>query len=219
MTGLAWRWLKFGLLVAGLACAAWAALALGIDWTALTAERLRAAVEAWGWWSPVTYFLIYAQPLVPLPTSVMCMAAGLLFGAWWGAALALAGAIARAGGQFLLARTCGRELIQSLLRGRLAHWDARLGRHGFQTVCLIRLVPNLPYDVQNFGLGCSQVPFGAFLLGTIVGLIPGLALWVILGQTLTNPADFWRVLGLLLAVCAVLWLRRRRQARRGQAPL
>ncbi len=211
-------WLKFALLVSGMAGIAVLAAALGFDWSHLSADRVREAVRAWGWWTPVTFFFLYGQPVVPLPITVVAMAAGVLFGVWWGAALMLATAVVRGCGQFLLARLCGREAIQSLLKGRLATWDDRLGRQGFKTVCWIRLVPNVPYDLQNLGLGCSRVSLGAFALGTMVGTLPIVALWVAVGRSVTAITDVWRVVGVLLAVAAAWMIQRRLRARPLHAP-
>ncbi len=214
MTRAQWTGVKLGGCVLGMAALLGIVQRLGIPWSRLTPEQVRAAVLAWGWWSPLAFFLLYAQPLVPLPISVMGMAGGLLFGVWGGGALTLIAAVIRACGQFVLARTCGREAIQMLLKGRLATWDARLGRQGFQAVLWVRLVPNFPYDIQNLVLGCSSVSLGAFALGTLVGLIPSMFLWVYLGQTLTDLANLLRVIAVLLAITAVWLLQRRLRAAR-----
>ena len=209
MKRLTWQWLKLGLLIGGLAAIALALRAAGMGWTSLTPERLRAAIAHWGWWSPAAFFLLYAQPVVPLPFTVVAASAGLAFGMVGGGALLLLAATTRGCIHFLLARTCGRGAVQSLLKGRLASWDARLGRNGFATVCWIRLVPNFPYDMQNLGLGCTQVSLGAFVLGTLVGLLPGVVLWVAIGRMLLEPARRGPLaaLGLLLAAG---WLVQRR---------
>ena len=205
MKPLQWKWVKLAALVAGLAAAAVALRAAGVNWSELTPEQVRAGLQRFGWWSPLIYIVAFGQPLIPLPGSIMAMAAGLLFGMGGGFAAAWIAAALRGCGQFFLARICGREAIATLLRGRLAAWDERMGHDGFQTVFWIRVVPNLPYDMQNFGLGCSRVPFGTFLAATALGLVPGLLVWVYLGYTLSDYSQLWKI-GLGLLAVAGLWM-------------
>jgi uncharacterized membrane protein YdjX (TVP38/TMEM64 family) len=202
-------WGKVALLVGGMAAAAAALSRFGVRWQDLSPEQVRAAVLAYGWWSPAAYLLLFAQPLVPLPASVMAMAAGLSFGPALGFVAAWGAGAVRACGQFLLAKACGRGVIERLLRGRLAEWDRRLGEAGFLTVLWIRVVPNVPFDLQNFGLGCSRIAIGPFALATLLGIIPGIFLWVYLGHTLTTPREGWKIAAALIALAA-LWLVRHR---------
>ena len=199
-----WQWVKLGALAAGVAAVVLALRLLGLDWSKLTPERVRSTIQAFGWWSPLVYIAVFGQPIIPLPGSIMAMASGLLFGLGGGFLAAWIAAILRGCGQFVLGRFCARGAIQSLLRGRMAAWDERIGRDGFQTVFWIRVLPNVPYDIQNFGLGCSRVPFRAFLPATVLGLIPGLLVWVYLGYTLSDYSQMWKIGVALLGVTG-LW--------------
>ena len=206
MKPLQWKWVKLGILVAGLVAVVASFRMVGVDWSHLTPDQVRATVQAFGWWAPVIYVLAFGQPVIPLPGSIMAMAGGLLFGLGGGFFAAWIAAILRGCGQFVLARVCGREAIAGLLRGRLAAWDERMGRDGFQTVFWIRLLPNVPYDIQNFGLGCSRVPFRTFFFATVLGLIPGLIVWTYLGYTLSDYSQVWKIGVGLLAVAGLYWL-------------
>lgn len=191
--------------------------ALGVRWSSLVPERIRAYVLSFGWWAPVVYFLLYAQPLVPLPASVMLMTAGLAFGLGVGLPLGYAALVMRACGQFLMTRWFGREAIEGLLRGRLAQLDHTVERWGFQAVFLFRLIPNVPYDMQNFSLGLSSVHFSDFFFATLLATLPGTFLWVYLGHTTTGADALWRaaaVIVVLLGLGALFrWARARRAAR------
>ena len=199
-----WEWAKFSALVLVTVAVVLTLRCLGVDWSKLTPQQIRTAIQACGWWSPIVYILVFSQPIIPLPGSIMAMAGGLLFGLGGGFLTVWIAAIFRACGQFGLARLCGREAIQSLLRGRMAAWDKRIGHDGFRTVLWIRLLPNVPLDIQNFGLGCSRVPFRPFLAATALGMIPGLAVWVYLGYTLSDYSQLWKI-GVALLGVAGLW--------------
>jgi uncharacterized membrane protein YdjX (TVP38/TMEM64 family) len=195
-----------GLLILGLTAGL---RALGVDVTQLTPERVRAYVLSYGPIAPVIYLTVYGQPLVPLPASILTIAAGLAFGPLWGVVAAIVGATVRACGQFLIARLLGREAVARLLKGRVAALDQKIGENGFQTVLLIRLIPNLPYDVQNYGLGFSRVTFGPYTVATMLGIIPASVALVYFGHSLTDLRQLWKLgVGILLVLVVIAAQRR-----------
>ena len=197
-------WAKVAALVLVVLGLVWALRAMGLDVTALTPETVRGFVLSFGIWAPAIYLLAYGQPLVPLPASVMTITGGLAFGPLWGTLAALAGATTRACGQFLIARLLGREAVAALLKGRVASLDARLGRNSFLAVLVIRFVPNLPFDVQNYGLGFSRVRFAPFALATLLGIAPWSFAFVYLGYSLIDAANRWKLLLALVIMAGLL---------------
>lgn len=191
--------------------------AIGIDLSRLSPDRVRAFVVSFGVWAPAIYLLIYGQPLVPLPASIMTITGGLAFGPAWGTAAAIAGATVRACGQFLIAKLLGQGAVEKLLKGRLARLNERAGQNGFKTVLLVRLIPNIPYDMQNYGLGFSQVRFPAFALGTVLGIFPGCFAFVYLGYSLTDPTQLWKLALAILIIVGLMVTQRRWSAKRKSA--
>ena len=195
------RWVKVGVLLALVLGVGWLARALGVDVTQVSPDKVRAFVLSFGGWAPLIYLTVYGQPIVPLPASVMTVTAGLAFGPFWGTLGALCGATLRACLQFLVARLLGREAVAKLLKGRVAALDQRIGEQGFKAVLLIRLIPNFPYDVQNYGLGFSQVRFIPYALATLLGILPSSFALVYFGHSLTDPKQIWKLaLAILLIV-------------------
>ena len=207
-------WLNAGLLLL-LAAGGYAGLkAAGVDVATITPPQIRQAVVSFGVWSPLIYLLIWGQPIVPLPATVMWIAAGLAFGPWWGGALVVVCSTIRACGQFVIAKRLGREVVERLLKGRLAQFDAHVGDNGFKAVLLVRLVPNVPFDLQNYGLGFSRVRFGDFALASFLGIIPWSIVMVVFGDSLTDLTQVWKLIGILLLISGGLaaarwWVKRR----------
>ena len=166
---------------------------LAVDLTQFTPQHVRTFILSFGLWAPAVYLAAYGQPLVPLPASVMTLAGGLAFGSVWGTLAALGGATLRACTEFLVARLLGREAVAKLLKGTVASLDEKLGQNSFKAVLLIRLIPNVPFDMQNYGLGFSRVRFGPYLLATVLGIVPGSFAYVYLGESLTNPKQIWKL--------------------------
>ena len=206
-------WLKLGLIALFLVGLVWVLKASGLDLTKVTPERVRDFVLSFGVWAPVIYILSYGQPLVPLPASVMTGLAGAAFGRGWGFLAALAGATLRAATEFLVARLLGRDAVAKLLKGKAAALNQTIGNNSFKAVLLIRLIPNVPFDLQNYGLGFSQVKFLPYVIATFLGMIPGCFAFVYLGESLTDPKQLWKlglaivlIIGLMVATSA--WKKR-----------
>ena len=180
-----------------------------------TIDNVRAFILSFGWWSPAVFLVAFAQPIVPLPVSVIAMAAGLSFGFVPGLALTVIAGTVRGCGQFLIARALGREAVARMLKGRWASLDKQLGSHGFWAVFWFRILPSaVPYDAQNLLLGVSSVPFGMYSVATFCGLIPALLIWVYLGKTVTSWSQFGIIALVLTGIILVRFfykaLRRRR---------
>jgi len=209
-----WKWIKLAALVVTFGLGLAAAKQAGFGPEDLSPEKLRRAISSFGWYSPLVYSLLFAQPFIPLPASVVSMAGGLSFGLVGGFFYTLISGIVRGCGQFFLARLLGRQAVSSLLKGRAVLWDRWVADKGFETVFWIRLVPNVPYDLQNFGLGCSGIAFQPFLWATCLGLAPGIFLWVWLGHTLSQSPGVWQLAAAILTLLLMgmlrlmgLWLR------------
>jgi len=189
---------------------------VGIDLAQITPDRVRGFVLSFGALAPLVYLAAYGQPIIPLPASVMTITGGLAFGPLWGTVAALAGATIRACGQFLIAKLLGREMVERLLKGKLAKLNHQIGRQGFKTVLLVRLIPNFPFDMQNYGLGFSRVGFAAFALGTFFGMIPGSFAYTYLGYSLTDLRNAWKILLAVLLIVGLIvgqrWYVKRRNA-------
>lgn len=204
---------KLLVLAAAVVAAAVLAQIAGVDLRRWSPETIKAYMLSFGQLAPVVYLLVYGQPVIPLPASLMTLAGGLAFGPVWGAAAALAGGTIRACSQFLLVRLLGRQAAAQLFKDRLVKLQARIGERAITTVILIRIVPNLPFDVQNCALALSGIRFWPYALGSFLGLIPGALVYVYFGYSLTDLRQRWK---LLLALGLVLgfagwqhWLSRR----------
>ena len=195
--------MRFVALAALAAAGVWLFAVLGLDVRNLSAEQVRAAVLAHGAWAPLVYLVIFGQPIVPLPATAMLALAGVVFGKAWGPVAGLAGASLRACAAFAVARLLGRDMVARFLRGHVARLDATLSRHAFKAVLFIRLIPNVPFDIQNYALSFSKVRFAPYALATVLGLIPAAVAYAYLGDSFTETGHTWKV---ALAVCLVVIL-------------
>ncbi len=190
----------------------WAGKALGIS-----PASIQQALRSFGPWAPVVYILAYGQPIVPLPAIVMTSLAGIMWGWKLGFLAAMAGATLRACSEFLVARLLGRGAVERLLKGKAAALDQQLAANGFQAVLIIRLIPSLPFDLLNYGMGFSRIGFLPYLLGTIIGMAPGGFVYVYFGGSLFDSHNWWKVVLAIALIVGLTVFQRRWSKRRSAA--
>ena len=69
----------------------------------------------------------------------------------------------------------------------------------------MRLIPVLPWEVQNYVAGLTKVPVPTFLLATIVGTIPGTFSLAFLGDSIGDPTawQFWVAIALNIVTALI----------------
>jgi len=111
--------------------------------------------------------------LLVVPLMLLIAATGVVFGPVLGAVYALAGALLSALVTYAIGRKLGRPTVRRLAGPRLNSVSRKLARRGLLAVVLVRLVPVAPYTIVNLIAGASHIRLGDFLLGTLIGLLPG----------------------------------------------
>ncbi len=199
----------------GLAAAwAWTPLGDALDADELTDLGADFAHRAWFPFALLGVYLL-AGVLV-FPITVLFVATGILFDPWLALALAMAGALASAVQTYWLGRWLGRGELPAPVRRRAEGLQRLLRRRGVLAVALLRVVPTAPYPVINFAAGALRVRFSHYLLGTALGMAPGIAAVVLASELVRDfvldpqPLSLLGLVALVaLLVGGGLWLRRR----------
>lgn len=173
--------------LAVMAAAAVAAVAVVLLVPVPTAVQVRDWAVAAGAWFPLAFLAAHIVVTVfPFPRTAFTLAAGLLFGPWLGVVLAVAASALSALVALLLIRAFGWQLSRLVRHPRIAALDSRLQRRGWPAVVSLRLIPAVPFSVINYAAGASAVRAVPYLLATLVGIVPGTAAVVVLGDALTG---------------------------------
>jgi len=157
---------------------------------------LRRAVAAAGVWGPVVFVVLHGVVSTsPVPRTVFTVAAGVLFGSSVGLAAALTGTALAAALSFVLARFIGGPLVERHAHLPAVSWVRRRVQHrGLLTMISLRLIPAMPFSVMNYGAALSGVRLAPYLLGTLLGVLPGTISIVVLGDAAVggnpHPAMF-----------------------------
>lgn len=145
--------------------------------------------------------------LAVMPVTVLIAATVLTFGPALGFVYAFLGMTLSAIVTYGIGRALGREAVRRLAGPRINRLSRRLARRGVLAVMTVRILPVAPFTVVNVVAGASHIRFRDFLLGTIIGELPGLvALSLFFDQvwsTIQEPGpEKFFLLGALLALIA-----------------
>ena len=152
-----------------------------------TAVQLRDWATSVGPWFPLAFLAAHIVVTVfPFPRIVFTLAAGLLFGPYLGVPLAVLASTLSAVIALLLVRAAGWQLSRLVRHPRVDSLDARLRERGWPAIVSMRMIPAVPFSVVNYAAGASAVRVLPYTLATFVGLLPGTAAVVILGDALTG---------------------------------
>lgn len=136
-------------------------------------------------WAPLIFILAHiVASLIFVPRTILSIAAGLIFGLWWGIVLAVLGSMAGSIAGFLIARQLRGTPI-GLDGKRWVDWvtqlQDRLERGGWRSVALVRLLPIMPHTPVNYAFGLTRISLGAYAFGSFIGNLPSTVLFVDVG--------------------------------------
>lgn len=130
-------------------------------------------LEVLGFFSPLVFLLIYClASILCLPTVLLVLAGGVLFGPAVGTLLNILGATLGAVCGFQISRHVIPLKFAPKLDGRLHKLVSRVEHHGWKSVALLRLTPAIPYNLVNYSLGFTRIKFSHYLYATMIFLIP-----------------------------------------------
>jgi uncharacterized membrane protein YdjX (TVP38/TMEM64 family) len=157
---------------------------------------VRAEVAAAGVWAPVLFVALQAiVTITPLPRTMFTVAAGVLFGSLWGLLLTITGTTLAALAAYGLVRWVGGPIVaRHEHRPGFAWVRARLDHSGLLAMLSLRLLPMVPFSLLNYAAGAARVRIVPYVVGTVLGVLPGTVAIVVLGDAVTdgvvNPAMF-----------------------------
>lgn len=152
-----------------------------------TAVQMRDWATKVGPWFPLAFLGAHLVVTVfPFPRTAFTLAAGLLFGPALGVAIAVVASTGSAVIALLLIRAAGWQLNRLVRHPHVDTLDTRLRRRGWPVVISMRLIPAVPFSVLNYAAGASAVRLVPYTIATVIGLLPGTAAVVILGDALTG---------------------------------
>lgn len=163
-------------------------------------------VKTFGVLAPLIYIVMFSLvPLTFFPDSVLAISAGLIFGFSKGYIYTTIGALIGASIAFFIARYLGKEIIKKRSSDKLEKIERLIEKNGFYIIFLLRLIPLFPFDVISYGAGITNVKYKDFILATLFGTIPGIAVFTNIGATSLNikSTSFYISIALLVLLFTI----------------
>lgn len=163
----------------------------------------------WAWLAGIG--LLVADIILPIPSTVVMSALGLMYGWWWGGCVASLGTFASGAVGYLACRFMGRGAAVWLAgEAGLAKGEALFAKHGGWLVATSRWMPVLPEAVSCLA-GLVRMSWRRFLGALLCGSLPvGFAFAAIGHLGASNPTA---AITLSAAVPVLLWVLARRLLR------
>lgn len=138
----------------------------------------------------------------PIPRTFLTLAAGVLFGPWLGAAVALGSTTVAAAISLVIVRgLLGDWMAPRLRHPAVERINTRLQHRGWLTVASLRMIAAVPFSILNYVAALTSVPLLAFTIATAVGSAPGTIAAVVLGDAFVSSGNFTALLFTVALAC------------------
>jgi len=150
-------------------------------------DVLRDGVTKLGIFAPIIYIFLYGiGTILLLPSTPLNVSGGLIFGFQWGLFWTAIAAIFAAIISFIYARFLGQNWVKQRFGNYLQTLDGEIEKGGMWYIFAIRLLPLIPYGIVNYGAGLTAVTGRDYFFGTVLGTIPGILPFVMMGSGLAE---------------------------------
>ncbi len=142
------------------------------------------SLEAWGW----LFFLVFMGVqgvLVPIPSELVLLTSGLLWGLVLGSILGIIGSMIAGVLTYYIAVLGGRPMMERFLgQENLEVLDFYIGKYGAAVILLARAFPFMAFDPISYASGFLKIKFRTYFIATFIGSIIRCIFYAWLGSTL-----------------------------------
>lgn len=196
------------------ACAVVVAIALIWRFTPLSEVAKPARLAQWletfahVKWAPLAVVAVYVVGgLVMLPVMGLSAATAMVFKPAVAVATSFTGTMLSAALLYALGARFLRGRTKQLFGARMERIEKAFSRQGVVAVASVRMVPLAPFTVVNLAAGAIGVRFRDYMLGTALGLAPGITVLSLFGNRVKAQVRHPSMSGVLLLVgIGLAWL-------------
>ena len=149
--------------------------------------------------------LLIADVVLPVPSSIVMVAHGALFGVFWGTMLSLIGSVGAAVFAFAIGRRGGALLERVVTPAERARASNILARWGTLAIIVTRPVPLLAETVAIMA-GASSMTWRAVIIASIAGSLPPALLYALTGAAVANLQNTALMFGIVLLIAGLFWV-------------
>ncbi len=149
--------------------------------------------------------LLVVDVIAPVPSSIVMLANGMLFGTVAGTLLSMAGGVGAALVGFGIGNQGERAAQRWLGEAALSRANSFFQRHGMMAVIVSRPVPILAEAVTIIA-GLSRMPAKKFFPAVLLGLLPTALIYAVAGAYALNFRSGLYVFLAVLGLAGVVWV-------------
>jgi uncharacterized membrane protein YdjX (TVP38/TMEM64 family) len=149
--------------------------------------------------------LLIADVLLPVPSSLVMVAHGAIFGVVIGTLLSLLGSVGAALFGFAIGRRGGKILERVATPAERARADYLLIRWGALAIVVTRPVPLLAETVAIMA-GASTMSWTSVFFASLAGSLPPALLYALTGAAVANFQSTALMFGVIMLVAGLFWL-------------
>lgn len=176
-------------------------------------------IKSLGWAAPVIFCFFYLLATIFfMPTLIITFAGGAVFGPVWGTLLNLTGATLGATAAFCISRYLTREWFHRNPHFKIRQLIHAFERKGWPFLAFLRIVPIIPFNVVNYGVGLTNMKLRSYVITTAIFLAPPEIIYTSFGyagshallkNSVLNPILVFAliILGLIFTLL-VFWLQK-----------
>jgi phospholipase D1/2 len=154
--------------------------------------------------------------LLLVPITVIILVTAIIFGPILGSLYSVLGSLAGAVATYAIGRLLGQDFVRKLAGAKWRRLEKKIEQTGIVAVATLRLLPIAPFTVVNVISGAFKVPLRDYILGSLLGLVPGILITNLFAQqfasAIRNPGIGTVLILLALVTITVggtVWLKRR----------
>lgn len=178
----------------------------------MNVDTLKNLILDSGYFAPLIYIIAFSLvPLTFFPDSLLAILGGTILGLSRGFLYTSIGALIGGSISFFISRILGQSFVEKLENDKLKNIQNLLKDNGFLMILLLRLIPLFPFDLISYGAGLTKISYKDFLLGTLIGTIPGILVFVNLGAqwiSFNKESIYLSVSLLILFIIVSLFLKK-----------
>jgi len=172
-------------------------------------RQIQNMAKSYGVFSPlVIFFLIFIStviPPLPIPTPLVEMAAGYLYGFLPAFFIVWMSQIISSVSAYTISRFVGKRFFKKVLKNPIiTSYQSYIKKHGSTAVFIARSTLSSPFSIVDILAGLSNIPFWSFALATALGTIIESVLYSFIGSFIhTSRLRLWFVF-ILVVILGVL---------------
>ena len=139
--------------------------------------------------------MVVQSLLVPIPSELILLSGGIIFGLVWGSVIGLAGSMLSAAVTYYISKKGGRAIVDAsgekvgLIKRTIYIFDEWIRSWGLWAILVGRAVPVIMFDPISYAAGLVKIKDWHYFLATFIGSIPRAIVYAFLGVQLIGGGD------------------------------